>query len=182
MASPSDPRTDDELLATDDPEAFGLFYDRHARAVLGYFARRTNDPEEAADLTAETFASALVARRRYKPGRAPAGAWLYAIAARRLADFYRKGHVAARAQRALAMERVPFGDEDAELVRLLADDVTGRLLEDLPEAQRDAIRAHVVDDIAYADVARVRQVGEPVIRQRVSRGLATLRARIGGRG
>src|SRR5512133_1230509 len=37
-------------------------------ALLGYFARRTFDPEEAADLTAETFASALVTKRRFKPG------------------------------------------------------------------------------------------------------------------
>ena len=66
-------RTDDELLSSDDPEAFGVFYDRHVRALLGYFARRTRDPEVAADLTAETFASALVARRRFKPGGAARG-------------------------------------------------------------------------------------------------------------
>jgi DNA-directed RNA polymerase specialized sigma24 family protein len=51
--------TDDELLSSNDPEAFGVFYDRHVKALLGYFARRTFDAEEAADLTAETFASAL---------------------------------------------------------------------------------------------------------------------------
>ena len=73
-------RTDDELLCSDDPEAFGVFYDRHVKALLGYFARRTRDPEVAADLTAETFASALVARRRFKPDGPPAAAWLFAIA------------------------------------------------------------------------------------------------------
>src|SRR5215210_3862520 len=62
-------RTDDELLSSDDPEAFGLFYDRHVKSLLGYFARRTHDPEVAADLTAETFAAALVARRRFKARR-----------------------------------------------------------------------------------------------------------------
>ena len=64
-------RTDDELLSSDDPEAFGVFYDRHVKSLLGYFARRTREPEVAADLTAETFASALVARRRFKPGGHP---------------------------------------------------------------------------------------------------------------
>src|ERR671928_142087 len=54
------PRTDEDLLVANTPEAFGEFYDRHARTVLGYFARRTRDPEVAADLTAETFASATV--------------------------------------------------------------------------------------------------------------------------
>ena len=72
MAVPHPP-SDDDLLTTDDAEAFGMFYDRHVHSVLGYFARRTGDPEVAADLTAETFASALTARRRFKPGGAPAG-------------------------------------------------------------------------------------------------------------
>ena len=45
-------RTDDELLSSSDPEAFGVFYDRHIKSLLGYFARRTRDPEVAADLTA----------------------------------------------------------------------------------------------------------------------------------
>src|SRR5687768_14533136 len=64
--------TDEELLGSSGREAFGMFYDRHARAVLEYFARRTRDPESAADLTAETFAAAIVARRRFRPGPMPA--------------------------------------------------------------------------------------------------------------
>ena len=114
--------TDDELLSSNDPEAFGVFYDRHVKALLGYFARRTYDAEEAADLTAETFASALVARRRFKPGGPPATAWLFKIAARRLADYQRKGHVAQRMRRSLEMERRPVGEADAEMIRMLGDD------------------------------------------------------------
>ena len=93
--------TDDELLRSDDPEAFGVFFDRHHEAVLGSFARRTFEPEEAEALTAETFAVALAGRRRF---RAPAKAWLSAIAARRLADYQRTGHVGERMRRALAIE------------------------------------------------------------------------------
>jgi RNA polymerase sigma-70 factor (ECF subfamily) len=172
--------TDDDLLVSDDPEAFGVFYDRHVRTMLGYFARRTSDPEVAADLTAETFASAITARRRYKPGKAPAGAWLYAIAARRLSDFHRRGHVEARAQRTLAMQRVPVGVEDAELIGLLADDVAVSLLTELPSEQQVAVQARVIDGDAYQDIAEREHVGEAAVRQRVSRGLATLRGRIGG--
>jgi RNA polymerase sigma factor (sigma-70 family) len=180
MAAHLRPQTDDDLLTTDDPEAFGMFYDRHVRTVLGYFARRAGDPEVAADLTAETFASALAARRRYRPGGAPAGAWLFAIAARRLADYHRRGRVEARAQRALAMERVPLGSDDAEMIRLLGDDAAVSLLVELPPDQQTAIRSHVLEGRSYADIAGSVDVGEPVVRQRVSRGLAALRARIGG--
>lgn len=180
MAAHHRPQSDDHLLTTDDPEAFGMFYDRHVRTVLGYFARRTGDPEVAADLTAETFASALAARKRYRPGGAPAGAWLFAIAARRLADYHRRGRVEARAQRALAMERVPLGADDAEMIRLLGDDAAASLMVELPPEQRSAIRSHVLDDRSYAEISESHRVSEPVVRKRVSRGLAALRARIGG--
>src|SRR3954466_5039745 len=98
-------RTDDELLCSSDPEAFGVFYDRHVKTLLGYFARRTGDPDAAADLTAETFASAIVARRRFRPRGAPAAAWLFTIASRRLADYHRHGRVEQRMRRTLEMER-----------------------------------------------------------------------------
>ncbi len=180
MAAHFQPQSDDDLLTTDDAEAFGMFYDRHVHSVLGYFARRTGDPEVAADLTAETFASALTARRRYRPGGAPAAAWLFAIAARRLADFHRRGRVELRARKALAIERVPLGAEDAEMVRMLAEDSAVSLLIGLPSDQRAAIRARVVDERSYGEVAGRQGVSEPVVRQRVSRGLAALRERIGG--
>ena len=172
--------TDEDLLGSDDPEDFGVFYDRHIRALLGYFARRTGDPEVAADLAAETFASALVARRRFRPGGAPAGAWLYTIAQRRLADYHRKGRVDDRLRRSLAMERRPVGDDDARMIRMLGDDTATTLLAGLPGDQRDAIAAHVVGDRGYGEVAVELHLTEAAVRQRVSRGLRTLRRRIGG--
>ena len=53
--------SDEELLAASVRErsAFGVFYERHERAVPGFFGAVTHRPELAADLTAETFAAAL---------------------------------------------------------------------------------------------------------------------------
>jgi RNA polymerase sigma factor (sigma-70 family) len=176
---PLNPLSDDELLGSTDPEAFGVFYDRHVEALLGYFARRTFDPEEAADLTAETFASALVARRRFKPGKAPATAWLFAIAARRLADFQRKGYVEQRMRRSLEMERRPLSETDAEMIRMLADDAARAVLAELPPEQRQLVRAHVIDERPYAELAAERRTTEAAVRQRMSRGLASLRRGLG---
>jgi len=174
MAPPTLP-TDDELLSSDDPEAFGVFYDRHVKALLGYFARRTHDPEAAADLTAETFASALVARRRFKPGRAPATAWLFAIAGRRLVDYQRRGRVEQRMRRSLAIERRPVSEVDAEMIRLLGDDAARSVLDELPPDQRRLVAAHVIDERPYGELADELHTSEAALRQRVSRGLATLR-------
>ena len=83
--------SDEDLLLSADPEDFGRFYDRNVHAILGYFSRRTHDPELAADLTAETFAAALVARRRYRIGATPPVAWLFGIAQHKLVDARRRG-------------------------------------------------------------------------------------------
>ena len=175
------PRTDEDLLVANTPEAFGEFYDRHARTVLGYFARRTHDPDAAADLTAETFASAIVAQRRFNPGGAPATAWLFAIASRRLADYQRRGWVDERTRRSLAMQRRPVEGEDREMIRLLADSATAELLVALPADQRAAVVGHVVEERGYAELADKTHTSEAAIRQRVSRGLSTLRRRMGAR-
>lgn len=65
---------DDDLLALTpkQPEAFAVFYRRHERLLLGFFMRRTGEPELAADLAAETFAAALVSVRRFDAARGPA--------------------------------------------------------------------------------------------------------------
>ena len=59
-------RTDAELLsdARRDPAAFGELYARHVAAVHEWFVRRIG--WAAADLTAETFAQAWLARRRFR--------------------------------------------------------------------------------------------------------------------
>ena len=48
--------TDEALIAATPREraAFGVFYERHERSVLGFFGAVTRRPELAADLTAET--------------------------------------------------------------------------------------------------------------------------------
>jgi RNA polymerase sigma-70 factor (ECF subfamily) len=173
--------TDEELLGSSGREAFGMFYDRHAREVLEYFARRTRDPEAAADLTAETFAAAIVARQRFHPGPRPAAAWLFGIANHKLADFQRRGRAEDRALRRLGVERPRLGEDDAQLVALMADEVSMQLLSELPEDERRAIQAHVLEGREYAEIAAAAVISEPAARMRVSRGLGRLRARMGRR-
>jgi RNA polymerase sigma-70 factor (ECF subfamily) len=172
--------TDEQLLASRETADFAAFYDRHARTVLGYFARRTGDPQVAADLTAETFAAAIAAQHRYVPTDAPALAWLFTIAARRLADHHRRGAVDRRMRRALAMRTPRLAPEDVASIRVLADDAVHVLLADLPADQRDAVAAHVLEDRPYPELAASLQLSEAAVRQRVSRGLATLRRKLGG--
>jgi RNA polymerase sigma factor (sigma-70 family) len=171
--------TDEELLRTEGREAFGEFYDRHARTLLEYFVRRTRDAEAAADLTAETFAAAIIARRRFQPGPLPAAAWLFGIASHKLADFQRRGRAEGRALQRLGVERPPLGEDDPQVAAMMAEEVSMQLLAWLPEDERQAVRAHVIEGRDYDEIAAAAVISPPAARMRVSRGLGRLRARIG---
>jgi len=163
------------------PDDIEELYVGHARRIAGYLMRATGDAEVAADLTAETFAAALLARDGYRSDMGAPTTWLYAIAANKLKDWRRRGYAEDRARRRLRIERPALSADDvAELARL-ADEVTAdALLEALPADQRTALRARVLDDRAHGEIAVAEGVSEAAIRQRVSRGLASLRQRIGG--
>jgi RNA polymerase sigma factor (sigma-70 family) len=175
--------SDDELLrgTAGDREAFGEFYDRHVRAVLGELRRRGLRIDEALDLTAEVFAAALIASRRYRPGEAPARAWLLGIARNKLAHRNRRAATESAARRRLGMARLTYSDEALERVDELLD-AEGRLYTNgtaqLPPAEREAVVARVIEERDYEEIAAASGASQAAIRQRVSRGLAKL-ARLG---
>jgi RNA polymerase sigma factor (sigma-70 family) len=179
-------RADEELLrrhGAGDPDAFVSYYRRNLSAMLSFFLRRTRDAELAADLTAEVFAAALLAAPRFQPRKTPARAWLYGIAAHKLSDSRRRGRVEDRARRRLALEPLIVDDVDLERVEELAGrgDATAVLenaIKGLPPEQGDAVLARVVQERPYADIAAEMRCSEMLVRQRVGRGLKSLRSRI----
>src|ERR687896_1255700 len=173
--------SDDALLARSktDADAFAAFYRRHAAAVLAYVAYRARDPEDAVDLTAETFAAAFESSGRYEPGPVPARGWLFGIANHKLLDQRRRRGRERRALRRLGLDRVAVDDEQLESVENLIDaQCAGPTLElflaGLPERQREAVLARVVHERDYREVAAAAGTSETGARKLVSRGLARL--------
>jgi RNA polymerase sigma-70 factor (ECF subfamily) len=174
--------SDDRLLgaAPREADAFAAFYRRYERATLAFFLLRTGDAELAADLTAEVFAAALVACPRYRPGGAPAAAWLFGIAQHKLAGSRRRGRVEDRARRQLRMGAIELDDDDLERIeREAGEGAVLALLEGLPTDQREAVRAHVLEDQPYDAIAAQLACSAAVVRKRVSRGLSRLREQLG---
>jgi RNA polymerase sigma factor (sigma-70 family) len=173
--------SDESLLAraSAEPELFGLFYQRHEDRIVRYFLRRGATAELAADLTAEVFAAALQAADRFRPGPRPAEAWLYGIARRTLALSLRRGRVEARARRRLGMPPLELTDEVLDRIAELEEaSAAVASLNGLPASQRHAIEARVIGGQEYADIAAELRCSEAVVRKRVSRGLARLRAEL----
>ncbi len=161
------------------PEAFGTFYDRHAEPLLAFFARRTWDAQEAADLTAETFAVAFASRRRYRDTGAPAYAWLLGIARHQLARKVRRQQVDDRARRRLKLERIELDDASLARIEELADLRAMRpsltaALDQLPVETARAVTLRIAEELPYAEVARRLGCTEGAARVRVTRGLTRL--------
>jgi RNA polymerase sigma-70 factor (ECF subfamily) len=103
-------------------------------------------------------------------------AWLFGIARHKLLRSLRRGRVESRARRRLGVERLEFDDLAFDRVEALGTTPIEELLGRLPEAQANAIRARVLDDLSYRDVAARLRCSDLVARKRVSRGLAELKA------
>lgn len=145
-----------------------------------FLTRRTADPQIALDLWAETFARALEGHgARRGTSDAESEAWLFTIARRQLAQFYRRGAIEQSAIGRLQLERPSASPEVlAELARTAGlREVRDELriaLAHLSPRVREAVRLRIVDELPYPELASRLGTSEPAARARVSRGLATL--------
>ncbi|MGH2915686.1 MAG: RNA polymerase sigma factor [Solirubrobacteraceae bacterium] len=175
---------DSELLAATargEADAFAVFYRRHLPRVLGFLLRATGDRELTADLAGEVFAAALAAAGRYRPERDSAAPWLLGIAHNKLRESRRRGRIEDAVRRRLRIAPLDLGDADLRRVEELAaldDGPALNAVTALGDAEREAVRARIVDERGYAEIAAELRCSESVVRQRVSRGLSHARARI----
>jgi RNA polymerase sigma factor (sigma-70 family) len=177
-------RSDAELLrvAGQRSDAFRELYLRYEPIVAGFLQRRTGDAEVTADLTAETFATALLRADRFA-GDGPAVGWLLGIARNLHLHQLRSHRAESRARVRLGIERPVYTDASLERVERVVDagrpgGALGLALAGLPESQREAVLAVVLGEQSYGELAGVLGVEPGTVRQRVSRGLARLRVSI----
>lgn len=174
-------RTDERLLNERDParagDAFEEFYRRHERLIVAFHYRRCKDAALATELTAETFARALVSRSRFRSqGDGSAARWLYGIAGNVGKQYAQQ---AARQTRAIDELRIALPaltpDLAHEVIQSATEAKVLAALDLLPPEQRDAIRSHVLEGDSYESIAQREGTSVPAVRKRVSRGLQALR-------
>lgn len=177
---------DAELLraATGDPEAFGLFYRRHADWVFRWLRIEVGDVETATDLTAETFAQALLSLGRFRGREEGSGtAWIFGIARNLRSRYFAHLRVERRARERLGMPIRDYGPEEFDEAdeRIDADALFEEIEEALgaiPPSLREILELRVVGELDYPDVAAAAGISEANARMRVVRGLRALRARL----
>jgi RNA polymerase sigma factor (sigma-70 family) len=149
-------------------------YRRHARDILGYALRRTSDPEDAADILAETF---LIAWRRL--GEVPldgeARLWLYGTARHVLANHDRGARRRDRLTERLREElrrQIPVVQRTGEESALL------EALAELGEADRELLMLIGWEELTPAQAARALGISPLAARTRLHRARRRLRARL----
>lgn len=149
----------------DEPEAFGLIYDRHAATLLRFLGRRVG-AKVAEGLVGELFRIAFERRKTFDTSRASALPWLYGIGSNLLLK-HRRGE--ARWLRASAQLA---GTSEAADRRATAAALDARLL--FPRVA-DAIETLPDEDLSYQGVAEALQLPIGTVRSRLNRARAHLR-------
>lgn len=161
-----------------EPAEFATLFDRHATGIRDYLARRVG-PQQAEDLTGETFLVAFSKRDKYDMSRPNALPWLYGIASN-LVRQRRRAEV--RQLRALARTGVdPVLADHAETVsaRVSAQASTRRLagaLAKLTAGERDVLLLAAWADLSYEELAAGLDIPLGTVRSRLSRARAKVRA------
>ncbi len=149
-------QTDAELLAAagaGDGHAFAAFYDRHARAVLGYCVRILDDEEDAADAVQEAFLSILAEAHARPRAVARPDAYLFRTArnsALRIVAARRRAHPVDEVPEPAPSGALPEGE--ANVLTADLQDAVRAANRELPVRQREVLALREVEELTYEEI------------------------------
>ncbi len=172
--------------AAGSAEAFEQLVLKYQTAVYNLCLRMTGDPEDAADMTQESFLKAWRNLESFQ-GNSAFSTWLYRLASNTCLDHLRS--MKRRPQLSLVME-----DEDGEAQALdvpdsaptpeeqvIALDEQSRLneaLQALEEDQRQILILRAVNGLSYTEIAEALQLKEGTVKSRLARARDQLRKKL----
>jgi RNA polymerase sigma-70 factor, ECF subfamily len=179
-------------LRSGNAEAFGMLVDRYSGDIYALLYRLTASPEEAADLTQDTFLRALRSIGGFR-GDAGLKTWLFRIAVNESRNRFRWWK---RRRRDVTFSLdATVGESEVPLSSLLPDEgpspeeltlrrereyAMSMALGELKPAFREAVVLCDVEGLTYEEIAAVSGVGVGTVKSRISRGREELRKRLRG--
>lgn len=154
-----------------NPDAFGVLYRRYLTPIYRYLYRRLGNVHDVDDLTAQVFTEALegMVNHRYRESGCFV-AWLFSIARRRIADFYRQ-----RPEEQLADPPAPDPSllaaiEKGEDLQRLA-----LLLDLLDEERQELLRMRFSAGLSFGQIGQIEGRSEAAVKMMIYRTLEYLR-------
>lgn len=167
--------SDGELMtayAAGDARAFGELFQRYAPMLLRIMKRKLQSDGDAEELVQQTFLQLHRARHDFDASR-PFRPWLLTIAFNLQREVYRR-----RARRPEAPLEVEPPAPESERSGVERGQRAARLrtaLAALPAGQREVIELHWFEELGFAEVAQVLDLGLSAVKVRAHRGYKTLR-------
>jgi RNA polymerase sigma factor (sigma-70 family) len=175
------PLDDDAVLvrrSLTDPEQFAGLYDRHARVLHRYAAKRLGS-QAAEDVVAEAFLAAFRRRHRYDTSRPDALPWLFGILTREVSRRRRDERAHYRLLAATPPDLPQAGHADDVAAAVTAGAARAPLtkaLAELKAADRDVLLLVAWADLTYQEVADALGVPIGTVRSRLNRARRLVRA------
>jgi RNA polymerase sigma-70 factor, ECF subfamily len=164
-----------------DTEAFGRLYDIYADRIYRHIYYRTNNVDDAQDLTQEVFMKAWQALPKYKRSKTPFLAWLFTISHNRVIDYYR-----TKKDHAFLKDEIITEDRDNSPEKLVEAQFTQqevrRAILQLPEDQQQVILMSFIEGFEYNEIAASLNKTEGNIRVITHRALKKMREILGKAG
>ena len=179
-----------ERLRNGDPEAFDNLITRYSGDIYAVLFRITESPEDAADLTQETFLSALRSIKSFR-GESELKTWLTRIAINHSRNRFRWWK--RRKKDATISLDSPVGDTDNSVGDSIAGEgesaeevvlrqererALRKALTQLPEHYREAIVLCDIEGYSYDEIAAALEINIGTVKSRIARGREELRKRL----
>lgn len=172
MGDPGDASVE---AAQRDPAAFAPLYRRYRDRVFAYLRGRTDNDEDAADLTQQVFLQALDGLPCYRGGGDAFAPWLFRIARNIATNFH------GRSRKTVAWEDVPealqpLTEADADAGLLRREDLirVRHLLALLPPETRELLALRFGARLSTPIIAAVIGKSEAATRKQLSRAVQAL--------
>lgn len=161
-------------------DAFGELYQRYVRRVYGFAYRRSGSREVAEEVTSATFERAWRAMPSFEWKGRGFSAWLFAIAARELAAWYRRSSRSdqPRVQRALhllALSTVPDCQDDAAPMGPAQTAALRRALLSIKPRYQEAVSLRHLVGLDPDEAAEAMGCSKAVLAVTLHRAMAALR-------
>ena len=181
-----------ERLKNGDSLAYDILVTRYSGQIYGLLFRLTQDAEEAADLTQDTFLQVLRSIRKFR-GDSELKTWLFRIAINESRNRFRwwkrrkrESTVSLDAQP--AHDGLPLNEtladaaEDPEnaLMRRQERERIERALNDLLPPFREAVVLCDIEGQSYQEIATILDINIGTVKSRIARGREEMRKRLGG--
>jgi RNA polymerase sigma factor (sigma-70 family) len=160
-----------------DLSKMAVLFERHHRALFGYFLRLTGNREFSEDLVQDVFFRILKYRQSYRDG-SPFTSWMYQVARNVHLDGVqkRKGEIALRADNDEAHQEPASPEPDpSEILRRRQDlSLLRRALGALPVEKRELLVLSRFQNLKYDQIAEILECDAGTVKVRVYRAIKAL--------